>query len=89
MGRLGFCGRHIFLEDIDCAGRRGFFWKTWIFLEGLDSMEDWICWKTSRLLDDMDCLEDMHFLEVQDCLEDLDIVGRLAVAGRTGDAGRP
>lgn len=32
----------------------------------------------------MDCLEDMHFLEVQGCLEDLDIVGRLAVAGRPG-----
>lgn len=52
-------------------------------------MEDWICWKTWRLLDDMDCLEDMHFLEVQDCLEDFDIVGRLAVAGRPGDVGRP
>lgn len=52
-------------------------------------MEDWICWKTWRLLDDMDCLEDMHFLEVQDCLEDLDIVGRFAVAGRPGDVGRP
>lgn len=37
----------------------------------------------------MDCLEDMHFLEVQDCLEDLDIVGRLAVARRPGDIGRP
>lgn len=84
------------MEDTDFSGRRGFFWKTWILLEDMDSsgrhgfsrkiwdsMEDWIFRKTWRL-------SGRHaFSGRSGCLEDLDIVGRLAVAGRPGDVGRP
>lgn len=70
-----------FLEDVDSPGRAGFCGRLDL-LEDLGGfgrhgfLEDMVMWKTD-------------FLEGQDCLEDLEVVGRLAIAGRTGDVGRP